>query len=527
MNDGNRLGGTTDERSWGGKQVKTRRRRARLAPGVVGLCLIMVLGSLVVSSSPGAVATSPAPSPSCITSPNSQGAASQPQPACGGGGGTCTATFSVSYSVSVQATNATIYFTPTLDPIQYCTLTTTISIHWGNTTSEVFTAVNSQQFTADLQYSVFLNYLQPSTTYYFEIDGSSDYGSHDYGSSWSTSADSSTSIQGTVYDATNNATPTQTLIVEAWCLSSVSSYVWSYTNSAGKYSFSVSSLGCSSYGSGGKGAYVVNLGEANPGFWSGHWNETIVVWAPQTVNLYLPRDYVSGLVPATYDFTNSSYTTFTVSTSQTLTNQEQTSISVQGALDGLSLGAGTSYQTTSSLTTQTTYTSVTGDSYQLSQEYDVTGMVVFSAISRATNLFADFFEPSGTISSGSTTISDWLARPACNSDPTIVICQYYQGSQPWTTTMSSAGSVTLSSSFNIGVSLTVPIPGVGTASGSASATYTNTFTSQTTYSVGISVNPGSTSGCYEFEYEFQGDNSGTYGLIAHVWNLGFTPGTCP
>jgi hypothetical protein len=67
MSDGSGVGGTTDSRMWDGKHMAAVRRRRRLAPGAIGLCLLMVVASCSMLAAPNARAagtgSSPEPSP--------------------------------------------------------------------------------------------------------------------------------------------------------------------------------------------------------------------------------------------------------------------------------------------------------------------------------------------------------------------------------------------------------------------------------------------------------------------------------
>lgn len=447
---------------------------------------------------------------------------------------------SVSFTSSfvTQATNATIYFDPTLPP--GCSTTVTVTLTWGNTTSYPFTAVSKGQYASGSQYSVFLDYLQPGKTYDYKLVGTSTgfsqgtlTGSNTTGSEQSYFNTWGTTIRGLVHDVNNNPAPPG-VYVEVTCTAG-NDFFWGTTNSVGAYDITVVDSAGKPACSDSNGYYVVQvltmphlLGTSGQYStqWSGRWNETIVVWDLQFVNLFLPINYVSGYIPMTFDFTNSTYVLFTVTTSSTLTTSESYARSVQGAIHGIGVGGGTSYSSSAFVTTQSSYPGVTGDSYEMLQEYDVSGTEVFSMLNRAVTLFPEFYEPSGSISSGPTSLADWLTRPACNSNPGVVYCIDFEGSQPYSNSMTSGGSYTLSSSFNLGITGSPDIPGIGTLSASVSDSYTTTLTSVTSYTVSFTVSSPSNV-CYGFEYEFQGDNSGTSGVVAHVWNLGDQPlGNC-
>jgi hypothetical protein len=254
----------------------------------------------------------------------------------------------------------------------------------------------------------------------------------------------------------------------------------------------------------------------------GTWNATFVVWDRPFVDADIPSNYVSGFIPMTYDFTNSSYVQFSITSSSTFTTTESYNLSVQGAVSGLSIGGGTSYSASTSVFTSSTISGVTGDSFVLQQSYLTSGTWVFNALfNRVIRLFPDYYAPYVT-GSGPTNVSDWLSRPACGSDPGVVICEAYEASTPFSRTMLAGGSYTLGSSFDVGVTASYDIDGLVAVSAGFKVDYSTSFTSSTSYGISFTVSPPS-GVCYGFEYEFQGDGSGTSGVVAHVWNLGDQP----
>ncbi|MFZ0892649.1 MAG: hypothetical protein WB782_07045 [Thermoplasmata archaeon] len=447
----------------------------------------------------------------------------------------------VSVSVVTNSTNSTVLFDLT-DISAY------ITVDWGNTTSYMFTANSSVDYQNTNQwYPIALDFLQPSEKYYYKLIAT-DTGENSVTKtgSWTTSADSKNStISGSIVNVQGKK-PGAGVYVYATCASWLPGWgpnsnpagwtSWAVTNSNGQYSISTSgtytpqfAANCADEGHdfavsvvntptqyilGG----VVHMSAVFPG----NWNESIVAWAPQVVNFHLSLNYVSGFIPMTYDFTNSSYAEFTVTKSTTLTTTESYSLSIQGAFSGISVGGGTSSMASATVSTSSTLSGVKGDSFVIQQEYWVSGTTVFNGVTRSVSPFATYLEPSGTIGSGPTNVSDWMTRPACNSDPGVVFCQDYDGSTPFYANMTTGGSYSLSTSFNVGVSIPVYIPGIGTLTFSATASYTTGFMAAGSYTVGIAVSPPSNV-CYGFEYVFQGDSSGTYGVVAHAWNLGDQP----
>jgi len=454
------------------------------------------------------------------------------------GGGTCPTPYTVDLTSAIanlDATDATItYQAASGSPAAGGTA----NVYWGPNTNYPYTAATGQTFVLGVTYPAdSLSYLIPSTTYYYKIVATAyctdSAGTHTYTGtltgSWTTPADAVQTISGTIYDANGAVDTSGDLYVSIGCVSG-GTPGWTLTSTTGTYGVTVynaySGWACNSQG------YVVSLENypvdwtqelgVDSGVWVNHWNETIVVPAPQVVNFYLPMNYVSGFVPMTYDFTNSPYTTYTISSSSTFTTQVSYGLSISGAIDGVSVGGGTSYQSSMTATQSSTYTGPTGDSVILQEKFLVTGTEVFNGFNRVVSLFPTYYEASGTIGSGPTSVADPLTQPACNTAPNILYCIDIDGQ--YQHSMSDGGSVTMSSSFNVGVSIPLDIPEIGITSGSVSASYTISFTTSNSasYSVGFTVNPPAGE-CYGFEWEYQGDNSNTNGMVAHVWNLGSEP----
>jgi hypothetical protein len=543
-----------------------RRRARRLAPGAIFLSVLVVLGAFIFVVMPlpafGASTISGDGPQVCEHCPDGESGCI---PNCGPPPPPCSPQYVdisiIDVSVTSSSTNGTMAAISWQESPDFSTTDTFLD--WGNTTSEAFT--QPAPYTGSTV-TLTLNFLEPGTKYYFTIVANPAsasctvvYEPGSYSSSFTTVSDSSLTVSGTVSAVINGQTespPAGTMVIihcTGWEPTDVETYdlgvagegdpnTWfnyTLTNSNGGYSFDVA-MDSQIYGESGSicgiyGRYYAVQTENVPVFyvggteyasqatWTGVWNESIVTWAPQVVNVGLPNTYVSGFLPMTYDFTNSSYTLFTVSSDSTMTTSESYALSVQGAISGVSVGGGTSYSTDAFVETQSVTPGVTGDSFVIQQEYEVTGTMVFNAISgRSITLFPDFYEPSGTIGSGPTSVSDWMSRPACNSDPGVVICRDFEGSQPFSATMTSGGSLTLGSSFDVAVSEGIDIPGLGTGITTVTDSYTTTFTSATSYSVEISVAPPS-GVCYGFEYEFQGDSSESDGVVAHVWNIGDQP----
>jgi hypothetical protein len=495
-----------------GTLVEIRRTR-RLAPGVVAISLLMMLGTLAFVIPAAATADSPDIN-------------------------VCDGIFSISSSVSSQSTSATIYFTPSITPPQYCNLATKITLTWGNSTSYSTTALSSASETAGTQYNYILDFLQPSTTYYYHIHGTSSYGSYDYYGSWGTGSDSSTTISGTVYDAKTGATAPANTIVEVWCIANPNSnYVWGYTSSSGTYSLNVGGLDCAKYGSGGAGAYVASFGYSQGGYWQGHWNETIVVWAPQTVNFYLPENFLSPTLVSYALFTSSSVVGLQFCDISSSTYSYTTSSSITYGVAGLTGTAASSVEVSNTFTSGYCSSTVHEPSNEDWGTFNTTGMLLVNNINggAVTDVWMSYYgvQHGGGIGSGGP-----LADPV--SEPTSSTGACTTGNINWfhksvganstiqipisaSGTISKLGSDTFS--FNIGSLLSplVDVPGLGEVASAISSTITATSTwgySWSTsltneFSIEATITTGDSSGT--FTAACQGSSSSGQGLAIEVW----------
>jgi hypothetical protein len=122
-------------------------------------------------------------------------------------------------------------------------------------------------------------------------------------------------------------------------------------------------------------------------YWQGHWNETIVVWAPQAVNFYLPSYTISPFIPQVLDFSNAptgydsiSYQA-TFSTTDNLTHDW--SVSGGAVLSGEVSGSSSASQTIQSGSGPGTSS---GTIYWGAQYQNTTGMLLYNALYRHWNI---------------------------------------------------------------------------------------------------------------------------------------------
>jgi YVTN family beta-propeller protein len=442
--------------------------------------------------------------------------------------------------LSVAANSTNVSITWKMDPV-----TSEASLSWGNATANLPYEQNIT-VTGAGSASVFLDYLEPDEGYHFIVtDRASGYLTSTWEGEWSTGTDSLSEFSGTVYNEANVSDSTD-LYVNASCAAPPPPnyedfYSWNVTSDHGHYAMGVPYYQEDPFGDReacGNGGYAikvenwpvryqVGLNFYTTGQWKGEWNETLVVYAPQVVNLYLPEVYTSPYIPVTYDFTNSSNVLFTVHTSSTFTTSESRNLSFQGAYEGLKVGGGSYSSSATTMTTSSSLSGVTGYSFEMTAQFLTSGTEVFSVFNRSVNLFPTYYEATGNTTYGPTNQSDWLARPACGSDPGVVNCAWGDSSTPAVYTMTQGGSTTLTSAFDVGVSVPIDIPGIGSLTAGLSDSYTTSFTSDTSFSVGFSYTYPTQTVCYGYEYVYQGDVSGSNGVVIHVWNLGTEPlGDC-
>lgn len=546
MTSESRVAGSIDLRTWDGARVDTSRHRKRLAPSVLGLCLVMIIAGLLSAFAPSATATSPEPSPACAGSPAASSDLPGPQPACGGGGGGCTSYPAVGITIGSttnDATNFSIAWTESPD------VPTTI-YWWNSSEQEISQAITDNGGT----YSAFINFLEPSTTYTYEITANpisgTCYSVGTHTASWTSQSESvyygshGYTFYGQVTDASTGSPAPAYIAVEAWCLKNPAPtggwFGYGYTNSEGQYSFSVYNPGtgegyCQSYGSGAAGAYVVVFGEAN--FWYSHWNETVVVWAPQAVNFQIPQVYASPYIPEVLDFDNApddyGSVSFQAEFSTTTTLEHDWSVS-----GGVIAGGGSSGSTAVSQTTQSGSGPYT-DSGTLDwgAEYKITtGMVMFNAIYRTwnitslslTQLSSDGFssqfgvsapaEP-GTLPTGAYYLLDSNGAPFEN--------RYTPADGGYTGEVQTSTTVAVAYGSSISFSLSVPLPGAQSASFNVQTGWTQTSSTSAGWDLYWSIG-GPTAACYDVWGE--GGNPNSYPVtdadLIGIYYFAPTNGAC-
>lgn len=234
---------------------------------------------------------------------------------------TTTAVAITSVAVTSNATNVSMAWDES--PAGYST-----TLDWGNTTQEVW----SQSVVGSGSYSVPLNFLEPSTTYYYEIvalppacTSHYTYLTGTYNGTFTTGSDSLTTFSGTVTDPNGSVPPTNLLVLASCVLygrpnsRTLNGTTWAKVTSTGTYSLSepewfntqTNTWYACSEGGGGYNISVINSpnvveqgGSFDNPQWTNHWNESVVTWGPQIVKFILPTNLVTGPLVEVADFSN-------------------------------------------------------------------------------------------------------------------------------------------------------------------------------------------------------------------------------
>ncbi len=324
-------------------------------------------------------------------------------------------------SVSTNQTNSTILFGLSASSPETSAYT---NLTWGLNTSYQWSA-ETNAFAGTLPtggITVFLNFLEPSTTYYYRVTGwmtcKADGETYLYrGSltgSWETQGpDIGGLYTGLVKDANGTRAPAD-VPVAAGCYGVNATpdgpYAPGYTvtNANGTYSVPWNAY----YGNGWQ-CQTHTYVQVGP--WAGHWNETILTWGAQVVNFVVPIDQLSGFMPTVVDFSNAgaNYTQLALSQGTGYENSYTYAWTVSGTVGGdVSFGGSASGSDTSTTgyTTQLTE-GVDEGSFCWASRFMITGDVGFSAVTRGWSDSISLFDPSdGNFCAdvGVQTPADWV-----------------------------------------------------------------------------------------------------------------------
>ncbi|MGA8711167.1 MAG: hypothetical protein WB786_08085 [Thermoplasmata archaeon] len=431
---------------------------------------------------------------------------------------------------------------------------------WGNTTSYVFTAAIGQSFTIANPGTEFLDYLEPSWHYYYKIvavstctDKSGTHWYHGtYASNWTTPVDGygPTTISGQVLDK-NYAGGIANMAVESMC--AVPQGLPTYyvgTNQYGKYTINVptalingKNVPCPNGGgilvTVDNWAFIPPGGTGYSSVWTGHWNETMIVWAPQTINFYLATTFQSPTMVNYALFTNSADVNLefckVTSTSYSLT----TSSSNTWGILGFSGSSSSSVLASGSFSNGVCSTTVGEPSNEYWGTYTTSGDVLVNNIAGRTvsNLWMQYFgdQSGGGIGSGGP-----LANPV--SEPTTQAGACHAGGKIWgdppvqigpnsneQISLGASGSISHLGSDTFGFNLAgglaplVLIPGIGEVASAIlstltiSATWGYAWSTTQTDQFNITANIVTGSHGGTFTAACQGSGSSSQGLAIEVW----------
>lgn len=442
---------------------------------------------------------------------------------CGGCGGTCPSGTSLGLSASIQAnvTNATI---TVQDTSSGSINTAFVNVSFGLNTSYSFPAVTNLLISSTGP-GTFVNYLEPGTKYFYKAVGWTecyDTKWHLYHGSlsgnWTTLPELNyysaygDVIKGTVTDS-NGTKAVQNLEVEVQCTNYTASDDWSAsgaTNSSGAYYININYLGspaCSAYHWGYFVVQVINGFGSERAWWVGHWNETIVVWAPQVVNFVLPLNFVKYSVVQVQDYSNAKTANgYPNSTISYISGSSYTTFSSH-CWTALFLFSGCS-EGSNTIGTSSTWSAI-GHNLVITQNLWESGTVLFDAMARTACITAENYyaaeqppvvQPATWPSGDNITMADAASNSSIYPIYSWGAGDGDQGRLVYSTTYAS-GSVTVSSTstttgltkgFN--VALGIDIYGVdlsttlATDQWSQTSTYTTTDTlSWTVYGNSVTV----------------------------------------
>ena len=426
---------------------------------------------------------------------------------------TCSPQIGFVTSNSTNSTNATIHFEPIVNP--GCPGTIYVTLTWWNSTSYPFVALNEVKTSAFVQYSVYLDYLDPSGTYTYQLHGNGTGLTADtYDGDWETGSSTATSIQGFVTDP-NNGVGTN-LFVTASCIRGGLS--WSNsgaTNSKGYFTISTLSLG--GYNPCSNGGYrvsvenwpnIINIEDGGySGTWTQHWNETITTFAPSEMYFVL-ENASKSFFPITVQFVNTPYATVTVRTDSSWSTT--TSVTLPWS----------SFASSATASWSNTYPGTWGANKELQGWYWTTGDFVLNATAGRTG-WVPWSGPYGPVLS---------IDPTHNFDPTdwATINQFHGnsirnfsladtlGQQYVYGNVTASTSMTWSLGTTISVGLSIALPGVGSIGASANVGSYLTTSASSSLEVSYELEDlNAPEVCIAVAAQF--GTSYLNGMVVHIW----------
>ncbi len=384
-------------------------------------------------------------------------------------------------TVVTNSTNSTVLF-------ELTDIGASVTLVWGPTTSYQFPGISDVSEQANIWYPVFLNFLKPSTTYYYKLTGT-DHGetTATWKSSWTTASDSGTVLSGTVYDSNGNVDSQGGLYVVASCAAPPNGgYTdqdeYTVTGSNGHYSITPLPdyylLGVTKpCGSGGYSValenslvsyYCVNHLVCTSNQWIGVWNETLTVYAPASYNFYLPlnTNNLGPYTPIVLDFTNDNYVSFDYESSFYTTTTSSWQFDGQGESTSATSGNLVGLSTTNN----------PGSNLEYYVKYDRTGTVNFNAMSGRTAAVSSWSYVGGPLEgdNSGTQTSDWVT-PFYENPLVNETCYTVTGGGAKTThTTTYEQSFALDSNFNLDIQVSLNL-GDGASVQTSALSYSNSI----------------------------------------------------
>jgi len=352
-----------------------------------------------------------------------------------------------------------------------------------------------------------------------------------------------TTISGRVVDADGAGAPS--IEMEVRCDATNPPWIdYPMTNASGYYSDTLggNKAFCSppAYSGYEVTALTVPLGGGSYQSWNGRWNETIVTWAPQVVNLHLPLNYVSNYLPTIFDYTNApaaqGYTDINSATGASVSESYTYSWTAGAQVYGISGGTSGSQQSSKSWTWQSTIGNNEG-TLCYAVQYMVTGTAQFNALSRHWSFDQNNLDPhDGDFCAnipGFTTPQPWIQNSTAGG-------AYYLPGPPNSKYANGLTNVTLwkgayignesgfsvsgttQTGLNFGFSLSFALPGAPSVSATASESWSQTVSQSVSWGFTVYGESQTAVSCYNILGEGGSQAQNTATTIAIYYWQGFT-----
>lgn len=451
-------------------------------------------------------------------------------------------------SSTATGTNVTVSWTESY--------TVPTTLYWGNTTSylEPSQVVDGSSG----HFSVFLDFLEPSTTYYFELSaprdviGSLCINSASYNGQWITKADSMALFSGKVMSDTGAHAPAGVYVI-ASCLGltgdELSDPSGGVTNSAGVYAipapgFTVAVIG-GDYACPSGDPYSVQVENWQLSYynqssgctlypcsstqWDGYWNASFAVWGLQDINFNLaPVERAAHPIITTAEFSDTGYASVSYCSSSQTTMESQSSTSMSGLLFGVSYSVSSVEARTQTIGSGSCIDNQGEPGWEAWGTPNVTGDIAFDALGNRTpwvawsQFWGALSDPgNGNVSGGP--MQDSAVEPdspsgACYSNSYDAYIYHYEivaNTVPQSFEFEAGGSFSGNSGETVGVS--IPFYLDGTQEGNVGGTWAYSLTTTQSNNFEISINIGGPYPTNHY-YTIAGCTSTGTGLTLTVWS---------